>query len=202
MRKIVLHSLTSLDGHIEDSQKHIDWNNVDEPFERYVLDLLISVGGMIFGRRTHELLGDYWPNIPGTLIGSSLHHMIAAMMNCLPKYVLTQSNYQSDWENTVILGLDARTQLSVLKEEDGQDLVLFGGGAAQSSLMKWGLIDEFRLLVNPVLLGADTRLFARQPDSQALQLSSVQHFDSGNALLTYQSAVSSHIASSTGNYNE
>ncbi len=164
MRKIFLHIAMSIDGFIESSDKKMDWQFVDDDFEEYVNTVLRSIDTMIFGRVSFELLAQYWPTAvenPAAAVDPSnpARHIEAAhMMDGLQKIAVSKTMKKTGWNNSRIVSDTA--ELEKLKAEPGRDIALFAGGNLTSSLMRLGLIDEYRLLIYP---GAARRRDASVP---------------------------------------
>jgi dihydrofolate reductase len=191
MRKIFLHIIVSLDGFIEGPNKELDWQFADDEFEEYINGVLRSIDQMIFGRKAFELLADYWPTAAETLGGAAdpekpaRHIEAARMMNEKTKIVFSKTLKQTQWANSRIVGGDLEDEVARLKREPGRDIALFAGAGLAQSFMQPGLLDEYRLLVNPVLIGAGTPLFAGGHRSQ-LALQETRSFASGAVLLVYR----------------
>jgi len=185
MRKVFLHMIVSVDGFIEGPNHELDRQFVDDEFERYINDLLRSIGGMFFGRVAYERLAGYWPHA-GSQPSASTHHIEAArMMNALPKYVVSGTVHKISWNNSHIVRGDIAAEVSRLKEQPGKDLALFAGAKLASTFIRLRLLDELRLVMNPALIGRGTRLFKDPQDMAALRLREARVFDSGAVLLSY-----------------
>jgi len=186
MAGLFLHINVSLDGFIEEASGEIDWHFSDDEFEAYLVGVLQSIDGMIFGRVAHQLLAEFWPGA-AEMPGVSEHHLaMTALMNWLPKYVPTRNGYRTAWENSHILEGEVAAQVRQLKQEAGRDLALFAGGATARSFLQADLLDELRLIVNPVVLGSGRRLFEPGMDRREMQLLGSRTFASGATVLTYQ----------------
>lgn len=185
MRKLFVHINVSLDGYIEDESQEMDWHFVDDEFEEYSNEMLRSIDGMVFGRVAHQLLATYWPGAAAQTDISPAHRVAIELMNTLPKYVPTRSGYASDWAQSHIIEGDAADFLRRLKQQPGKDIALFAGADTVQSLLESGLIDEFRFVVNPVLLGKGLPLFRPGDYRSDLQLLGVRQFGSGALLLSY-----------------
>jgi dihydrofolate reductase len=136
--KVFLHINVSVDGYIERDNHDIDWHFADDEFEAYINEVLGSIGGMIFGRTAHEKLAEYWPTATtgggdrsqAPAQGVSEQHLEAArMMNELPKYVVSNSQYEPAWANSHVLGDDLSAEVARLKEEHDRNLALVAGRA-------------------------------------------------------------------------
>ncbi|MRS04865.1 dihydrofolate reductase, partial [bacterium] len=155
MRKVILFNMMSLDGFFEGPNHNIDWHNVDEEFNDFALEQLSSTDGLMFGRATYELMAEYWPSEEAIRTDS----VIANWMNRLPKYVFSRTLNRADWQNTTLVNGDAAIELHKIKGQVGRDLFIFGSADLSTSLIQNSLIDEYRVLVNPILLGQGTPLF-------------------------------------------
>ncbi len=185
MRKIFLHTNVSLDGFIEDQNHEIDWHFADDEFEEYINGVLRSIDGMIFGRVAHQVLAEYWPNATQQPNVSKRHLEAVKMMNALPKYVPTDGAYETNWENSHVISGDVPKQIKALKAQPGKDLALFAGAGIAQSFNDLGLIDEYRLIINPIFLGKGTPLFKASTYRAELQLVDLRQFKSGATVLSY-----------------
>jgi dihydrofolate reductase len=181
MRRLFLQINMSMDGYINDAAGDIDWHFADDEFQRYIDQTLESIDGMLFGRVAFEQLAAYWPTA-----GPEASPVQVRRMNELPKYVLSRTLEHSDWHNSHVLGGDPATAIARLKQQEGRDLALFAGGKAATAALRLGVIDEFRIIVNPALLGGGTRLFEGQYPRGELRLAHTHRFASGALILNYQ----------------
>ncbi len=181
MRKIILFNLISLDGRFEGENHDIDWHNVDDEFNQFAIDQLRSAGALVFGRITYELMASYWP----TAGAQTDDPVVAGWMNKLPKYVFSKTLSKVDWNNTTLISGDAVTEIKRIKQEPGKDLFIFGSADLAKTFFHYGLIDEIRILVNPLILGKGTPLFKPQTSNLSLQLVNARTFKNGNVLLIY-----------------
>lgn len=180
MRKLLFQMMVSLDGYFEGPDQSIDWHRVDEEFNEYAIDLLSNVDTLVFGRITYEGMASYWPTSEA-IAGDPL---VAGRMNSLPKIVVSRTMDKADWENSRLVKDNVAEELRSLKAQPGEDLVVLGSSNLAASLMKDNLIDEYRIIVNPVVLGGGRSLFeGAQP--QGLKLDKTRVFESGNVMLTY-----------------
>lgn len=191
MRKVFLHIIVSLEGYIEGPNGELDWHFIDDEFEEYINDLLRSIDGMLYGRKSYELLAGYWPTAVEDPVAAvnpsnpSRHIEAARMMNALPKYVVSTTLRKTEWNNSHIIGSNIEEEITKLKKQPGKDLALFAGAKLTASLMKHDLIDEYRLLVFPALLGGGTPLFNGGYERSNLRLIDSRMFTSGALLLKY-----------------
>jgi dihydrofolate reductase len=152
MAKLIMWNLMTLDGFVEGPNRDISWHEDvwGEELERLSIEQLHEAGGLLFGRVTYELMAGYWPNATGT---------VADFMNAAPKYVFSRTVKQSGWNNTQMFDGDVPETVTRLKRDSAKDIFLFGSADLASALIPHGLIDEFRIAVNPVILGGGTPLF-------------------------------------------
>jgi dihydrofolate reductase len=176
----------SLDGFIEDANHEIDWHFVDDEFEEFTNDTLRSIDGMIFGRVAYQLLADYWPTAALNPKATKRHVEAARMMNELPKFVVSKTLQETHWDNSFIIRDNLVEEISRMKRQPGKDIALFAGAKLASSFMQLGLIDEYRIILNPALLGDGTPLFTGDYEKTDLRLLEARTFKSGAVVLTYR----------------
>src|SRR5574340_1124132 len=182
MRKTTIFNMMSLDGLFEGENRDISWHKVDEEFNQFAIEQLESAGGLIFGRLTYELMAGYWP----TADARHDDPIVAEWMNKLPKYVFSKTLSQAGWNNTTLIAGDAVTEMKRIKQEPGKDLFIFGSANLSETFFRYGLIDEIRALISPLILGKGTPLFKPQNSNIPLHLSNSRTFGNGNVLLVYK----------------
>jgi len=182
MRKIIFQMLTSLDGFFEGPDRELDWHVVDEGFFRYALDLLNSVDTLLFGRVTYQMMAKYWQS-PRAAADDPV---IAHKMNTLAKIVFSTTLEKPSWQNTRLVKNNGAGELMKMKEQAGQDMVIFGSSDLAVSLTKQGLIDEYRIIVNPIVLGGGKMLLKGLNCRLKLKLVTSRTFASGCVLLCYR----------------
>ncbi len=173
----------SLDGYIEDRNGDIAWMTSDTSLDALSTATLQSIEGMIFGRKAHALLAQFWPTAGDSPDASPDLIEQARLMNALPKYVLAHGTEQTGWPNSHAITAD---DVSRLKAEARRPLALFAGAAAAQALLGRGSVDEIRLIQYPVLLGGGTPLFAADDTRRRLRLLSDQQFASGATLRRFR----------------
>ena len=182
MRKVIMFNLITLDGYFEGSKKwEIDWHQVDDEFNEYAINQLESADGLIFGRVTYQGMAAYWPS-PMAIENDPI---VAARMNEIPKFVFSNTIDKADWNNSTLIKGDAVVELSKLKQQPGKDLFIFGSADLASAFTRENLIDEYRLIVNPIVLGKGTPLFKQEAGRLKLKLLNTRPFRNGNVLLFY-----------------
>lgn len=182
MRKLFAFNMVSLDGFFEGPNRDINWHHVDDEFNQFAIEQTSAVGTLIFGRVTYELMASYWPT-PEAVMNDPI---IADLMNRTPKIVFSRTLQKADWNNSRVVNDHIAEEILALKRQTGKDIALFGSANLLTTLMQMNLVDEHRIIVNPVLLGSGTPLFQGINNSQELKLIKTRTFDSGNVLLCYQ----------------
>ena len=182
MRKLFAFNMISLDGYFEASNQDITWHVVDDEFNQFAIEQLSNVDTILFGRVTYELMASYWP----TPTASANDPIIADLMNRLPKIVFSRTLHKAEWNNTRLVKDNIAEEITTLKQQPGKELALFGSANLLSTLINMDLIDEHRIIVNPVVLGSGTPLFQGVRDKLKLMLVKTRTFRSGNVLLYYQ----------------
>lgn len=173
--------MISLDGLFEGEKRDISWHNVDEEFNQFAIEQLKSTGGLIFGRLTYELMAGYWP----TAAAQHDDPIVAEWMNKLPKYVFSKTLSQAGWNNTTLISGDAVAEMKRIKLDPGRDLFIFGSANLAETFFRYGLIDEIRALISPLILGKGTPLFKPQISKTGLHLNNSRTFRNGNVMLVY-----------------
>ncbi len=178
MRKIIMWNMVTLDGYFEGTNKwDIDFHSAGwgKDLEELSLEQLSGADLLLFGRITYEGMASYWP---------SATEEVAELMNAIPKVVFSRTLERADWNNTRI-ARDAESEVAQLRTQDGKDVYVFGSADLCASLMQAGLIDEYRIGVNPILLGSGNPLFKPMPSSQSVKLLEARALNSGCVLLRY-----------------
>jgi dihydrofolate reductase len=184
MRKLFMFNLITLDGFFEGPNKDISWHNVDAEFNDYAIEMLNSLDMLLFGRVTYELMAGYWPT-PDAMKDDPI---VAERMNNLSKIVFSRTLNKAEWNNTRLVKESSAEEVAKLKHLPGKDLALFGSSNLALTLIQQNLIDEYRIIVNPVVLGQGTPLFSGISDRLNLKLLKARTFKSGNVLLNYEPA--------------
>lgn len=183
-RKIILFVMISLDGFIEDTGQEIDWHNADAEFNTFAEEQLNAIDTIIFGRKTYELMANYWP----TAEALEEDTVISGLMNARQKIVFSTTMTKAGWHNTLLIKNNVLTEVEKIKGLQGKDLIIFGSADLASTFQQLGLIDEYRIMVNPVVLGKGTPLFKQSNERLHLRLIRTERFNSGNVLLCYEPA--------------
>ena len=168
--------MMSLDGYIEGPNGDINWHVWNEEMSDYMMAFFKTVDTFIYGRKSYELMLTYWPFETGKF---------ADIMNRTPKIIFSKTLDKVEW-NSRLIKQNVIEEIQLEKRKTGKDLVLFAGADIASTFMENGLIDEFRLIVNPVVLGEGTSLFQVR-NQMDLELLESRTFGCGNILLRYSS---------------
>jgi dihydrofolate reductase len=182
VRKLYDFMVMTLDGFYEGPNQEFHWPNVDDEFNEFGIGQLNDTDLLIFGRRTYEGMASYWP----TAAAADNDPVVAELMNTLPKLVVSTSLTSADWANTRVVGADVAEEITRLKQQPGKGLAILGSSDLTSSLLGMGLVDELRVLVNPVILGGGRSVFRTIKEERKLELLQTRTFRSGNVLLTYR----------------
>lgn len=179
MRRLVLSMFVSLDGVAEVPEK---WQAPfwSDELQACAAEMLWDADALLLGRRTYEIFADAWPQ-------ESDDEGFADRMNSLPKYVVSDTLEDVTWNASLVVG-ELDDEIVELKQEQGKDILVYGSMNLVRSLMKYDLIDEYRIWVHPVVVGGGARLFEHGLDHAELRLMDTRIFASGVVLLTYQPA--------------
>lgn len=184
MRKLFVFNLVTLDGYFEGPDRDIRWHNVDAEFNEYAIPMLNTLDLLLFGRVTYELMAGFWPT-PEALRDDPI---VAAKMNGLAKVVFSRTMEKAEWNNTRLVKENIEEEIKKIKAQPGKDIALLGSGSIMAQLAQRGLIDEYRIMVNPIVLGKGTPLFKGMTNRLDLKLIDVRTFRNGNVLLRYEPA--------------
>ncbi len=176
MRKIVVAEFLSLDGVMEDPKWTAPYWN--DEIAKFKYDELFASGAHLLGRVTYEGFAQAWPS-------RTDEQGFADRMNNLPKYVVSTSMEKAEWQNSHIIKKDVVKEISKLKEQDGENILLAGSAILVQTLIKNDLVDEYHLLVYPVVLGSGKRLF-QDGSNATLKLVDSKAFSSGVIAQIYQ----------------
>ncbi|HSB66317.1 MAG TPA: dihydrofolate reductase family protein [Anaerolineales bacterium] len=183
MRKAIMFNLITLDGLFEGVNKwDIGWHRVDQEFNEFAINQLHQAAGLIFGRVTYQGMAAYWQS------PDAIHNdpVVAGLMNAIPKFVFTNTLEKAEWNNTQLIKGDAVEGLKILKAQPGNDLYIFGSANLASTFTRDGLIDEYRLILNPVVLGKGNPVFQAHSGMLKFSLVDLKTFHNGNVLLYYR----------------
>jgi dihydrofolate reductase len=155
MRKVTLSNMVTLDGFFEGPNRELEWHVVDEEFNGYANDLLSKVDAILFGRVTYQLMADYWPSPSATRDDP----IIVDKTYNLPKIVFSKTLQKVEWNNSRLVEENIAEEISKMKQQPGKDILICGSADLVHTLMQHNLIDCYRIMVHPVILGSGKRLF-------------------------------------------
>jgi dihydrofolate reductase len=185
--RIVVTEFVSLDGVMEDpggaeSFRHGGWSfafSRGDEGDKFKLDEAFSSEALLLGRVTYEGFAEAWPSREGEF---------ADKFNTMPKYVVSSTLGEPEWNNSTVLRGDVVEEVAKLRQEQDGDIVVHGSGRLVQTLVEHDLVDEFRLMVFPVVLGSGKRLFGELSDKKALRLVDSKVVGDGVAILVYEPA--------------
>lgn len=180
MRKIVVWNLMTLDGYFEgvkpwDLSFHdIAWG---KELENFSLEQAKDVGTLLFGRKTYEGMAAYWSKEKGA---------IADFMNSVEKVIVSDAPIETSWNNSSLLGANFKDSINLLKNKSGKDIYVFGSAYLTSELLKHKFVDEIRICLAPIILGAGNPLFKSPRESTRLRLLESRQLTTGGVILRYK----------------
>jgi dihydrofolate reductase len=188
MRKVVVTEYVTLDGVFADpgggeGTKHGGWSFQfwGEEAMKYKFDELFAADALLLGRVTYEGFAKAWPTMTDGGV-------FADRMNSIPKYVVSTTLKELTWHNSHLIQKNVVEEVAGLKQQEGKDILVAGSGELVRTLMQHNLVDEYQLMVHPVVLGDGERLFKDSSDKTVLKLVGTKSFSSGIVVLSYQSA--------------
>ena len=184
MRKLVVFNHVSLDGYFVDANGSMQWAKMDAndvEWNAFVAENAKGDGPLVFGRVTYQLMASYWP----TPMAAKHDSVVAERMNQLPKVVFSKTLDEASWSNTTLVKDDPVAAIRKMKEEPGDGMVILGSGTIVSQLAKNGLIDEYQMVVDPVVLGKGRTMFDGVTEKLSLKLTRSRVFGNGKVFLSY-----------------
>jgi dihydrofolate reductase len=192
MRKVVVNEFMSLDGVVqapggedEDTSggfRHGGWHlgYFDDLSQKWVLESILEAGGFLLGRRTFEIFAAYWPNAPEE------EQVIAEPLNARPKYVASRTLTDPlEWQNSTVLQGDVTEAVAALKQKDGGDLHVIGSTQLVQTLLEHELVDELRVMLDPLVLGGGKRIFPEDGELRPFRLVDSTVTTTGAILMRY-----------------
>jgi dihydrofolate reductase len=179
MRDVILYMSMSLDGFVGSDREHPGVAISDAEVKQWKLDRISKAGAHLMGRRSYEEMSSYWPQSDDPY---------AEPMNDIPKIVFskTLTDDEAAWPVTRVARGDLAAEISAIKAEPGSDVIVWGGARFAGALAAADLIDEYRLLVQPLVLGRGEALFEQLPESRHLELVEATPFPSGIVVQIYR----------------
>jgi dihydrofolate reductase len=185
MRKIVQFMHMSLDGFVAGPNGEMDWITVDETLFDFVGDRTNRSDAALYGRNTYQMMDSYWPTA-GDEPGASKHDLEhSAWYKKVTKYVLSNTLKSDPSKKLLVIGKDLANEINDLKKAPGEEILIFGSPSSGHSLAQLGLVDEYWLFINPILLGKGIPMFSGLNDITKLKLKNTHAFESGVVCVNY-----------------
>ena len=177
---------TSLDGYVAGTNGEMNWINIDDAMFDFVATMTDNADSALYGRITYEMMQSYWPKA-GENPNATRHDIEhSAWYNKVHKIILSRTLDETKLENTKVIREQLSNEIKKIKKEEGKNILIFGSPSASHSLLNEGLVDEFWLFVNPILLGKGIPLFKDVPDTVKLRLTESKLFTCGVIALHYE----------------
>jgi dihydrofolate reductase len=185
MRKLMVFDQVSLDGFFVDRDGDMQWAHKRDPeWQEFVANNARGGGMLVFGRKTYDQMIQYWPT-PQAMQNTPV---VAERMNNMPKVVFSKTLEKASWSNTTLVKGDPASEMRKLKAQPGPNMVILGSGSIVSQMAEHGLVDEFQIIINPLVLGQGRTLFSTVRDRLSLKLTQSRTFQNGSVFLCYQPA--------------
>ena len=195
MRRIMAFNRVTADGYFTSPDGKLDWVVPEPQIDKEAGEGMSGQGAILFGRRTYEMFQAFWPHAledPGTAPDPHMPgrrspeiRAMAVWINEAAKVVFSKTLKDVTWKNTRLLHAFDPREVEAMKKQPGPDMLVFGSGSIASQLTEHGLIDEYRFVVGPVLLGSGRPLISGVPKSSRLDLLEAKTYPSGNVMLRY-----------------
>jgi dihydrofolate reductase len=186
MGKLIFSMSVSLDGFVNSASGSIDWVHVDEELHAHFNDEARSMSASVYGRWMYELMTAYWPTAEDDPTSTPVERDFARIWRDTPRLVISRTLADVAWNSRLVRG-DALAEVARLKAQPGFDLDI-GGPTTASAFIRAGLVDEYRLYVNPVVLGGGTPFFPTLDEPLRLDLVESRRFAAGVVMLRYEAA--------------
>jgi dihydrofolate reductase len=187
VRKLIVFNHISLDGYFVDANGGMSWAKTDAgdaEWKAFVAGNTQGNGPLLFGRVTYDLMASYWP----TPMADQHDPVVAERMNNAPKIVFSRTMQKASWQNTALMMGDLATEVQKLKNETGEGMAILGSGSIVAQLAQARLIDEYQIVVDPIVLGKGRTMFEGVKEQLKLKLTKRRAFSNGNVFLSYEPA--------------
>ena len=182
MRKLTVFNFVTLNGYFEGPKREISWHRHGAEESEYAVEGLKSGNTLLFGRVTYEMMASYWP----TPMALKNDPIVAKGMNTVDKIVFSRTLKKAEWNNTRLVTDNVEEEMRKMKQTPGKDMTVLGSGSIVTLFAEHGLIDEYQIMVDPVIIGDGTPIFKDIKHKLDLKLTMTRTFKSGVVLLSYQ----------------
>ncbi|HMK20490.1 MAG TPA: dihydrofolate reductase family protein [Chitinophagaceae bacterium] len=186
MRNLIFFMHTSLDGFVAGLKGELDWAKIDDEMFDFVATMTDTADTALYGRVTYEMMQSYWPNAGKEPNASKHDKEHSAWYNKVSKVVLSKTISEKGLDNTTVISGQLTDNINKIKKQEGKNILIFGSPGASQSLLNEGLIDEFWLFVNPIILGQGMPLFKDITGTTKLKLVESKTFACGVIALHYK----------------
>ncbi|MBV8812041.1 MAG: dihydrofolate reductase [Acidobacteriaceae bacterium] len=185
MRKVLVYNSVSLDGYFVDANGDMSWAHKGDPeWNAFVAENAQGGSVLMFGRVTYDLMASFWP----TDAALNTLPAVAERMNSGPKVVFSRTMDEASWNNTKLVKGDLAEAVRKMKQEPGDPMVILGSGSIVSQLTAARLIDEYQIVVTPIVLGEGRTMFDGVKERFPLKLTKSRAFGNGSVVLWYEPA--------------
>jgi dihydrofolate reductase len=186
MRRLIVFNSVTLDAYFTSPTGDMSWAHRSDPeWDAYVADNTKGESILLFGRVTYDMMASWWPSPNAT----KAFPVVAKKMNETQKFVFSRKMKSAEWQNTRVVNGDIAAEVRKMKSEPGPGMTILGSGTIVAQLTDANLIDEYQVVVNPVVLGAGRTMFDGVKEMVKLRLTSSRAFKNGNLLAVYESLV-------------
>jgi dihydrofolate reductase len=188
MGKLIVFNTVSLDGYFTDENGDMSWayQGSDDPeYNEFVRGNASGDGMLVFGRITYELMTRYWP----TPMAMEQNPNVAERMNSARKIVFSRTLKSADWKNTTLVKTDPAAEIRRLKQDAGADMAILGSGTIVSQVAQERLVDEFQIVVHPIVLGKGRSMFAGVRDRLPVKPMKTRSFHNGKVFMSYSTGL-------------
>ena len=182
MRQLTAFNFITLDGYFKGPQEDLSWHRHGAEENEYAAENLGSGSTLLFGRVTYEMMAGYWP----TPLAIQNDPIVAEGMNNADKIVFSRTLKKVEWKNTRLMKDNIEEEIKKMKQMPGKDMTILGSGSILTLFAQQGLIDEYQIMVDPVVLGNGTSIFKGIKHKLNLRLTRTRTFKSGVVLLCYE----------------
>ena len=183
MRKIIVSNLVSVDGFFEGPKQDLSWFKIDPEFHQHMATIYASTDTILLGRITYDLFSNFWPDYDPLLDPT------ADFINKSTRFVVSKTLTKAPWgkwEDAILIKDNLVAEIEKLKQQPGKNIVIFGSGSIVSALTEADLIDEFRFIINPVIMGDGRQMFNNISIKHWLKLKATTVLNFGVVILDYE----------------